>query len=171
MTDINIDFYTHSRFSNIWDELDIFRDIASEGDYEATLCGFEKYVSDHFFHDLKPFWEFTFEEVVDKEDSRYPSEEWLASIYDIGRKFCLKEVFKHGDILLEQLRTAWLWGDDDDTFYFDEETKVLTAYTSGWSGCEDIVRALRHAFPWIDGLHANLIFDMRYFFSEGGSKE
>lgn len=164
MSDYPVTHHSHIRYSDLWDELDYFRDIASEGDYELSLCGFEKYIYKRFYHDLKPFWEFTFEEVVDAEDNRYPSEKWLASIHEIGRKFCLKEACKHGDILLEQLRTAWLWGDDDDTFHFDEETKVLTAYTSGWSGCEDIVRVLGHAFPWIDGLHANLIFDMRYFF-------
>lgn len=170
MTGIYIDFHTHTRFYNLSVELDIFHDIASEGDYEATLCGFEKYVSERHFHDLKPFWEFTFEEVVDADDNRYPSDKWLVSIYEIGRKFSLRDAIKHGDILLEQLRTAWLWGDYDDTFHFDENTKVLTAYTSGWSGCEDIVRALRHAFPWVDGLHANLIFDMRYFFKEDGKE-
>lgn len=164
MTDCPIDLRTHILHSNIWDVLDTFRDIAADGDYELSICGFEKYVSERFFQDLKPFWKFTLEEIVDEEDDRYPSEKWLASIYDIGRKFCLKEAGKHGDILLEQLRTAWFFGEDEDIFHFDKETNMLTAYTSGWSGCEDIIFALEHAFPWVDCQHAQLIFDMRYFF-------
>lgn len=163
MTDCPIDLRTHILHSNIWDVLDTFRDIAADGDYDASISGFEKYVSERFFNDLKPFWEFTLDEVVDDEDCRYPSEKWLASISEVGRKFCLKQAMKYGDILLEQLRAAWFFGDDEDIFHFDEDTKILTAYTSGWSGCEDIVFALQRGF-WVDGLHAELIFDMRPFF-------
>lgn len=171
MTDYPIDIYTHALFEDIWDILDIFRDLAADGDYDMSICGFEKYVSERFFNDLKPFWEFTLEEVVDDEDCRYPSEKWLASISEVGRKFCLKQAMKYGDVLLEQLRAAWFFGKDEDTFHFDEDAKMLTAHTSGWSGCEDIVFALRRGFPWVDGQHATLIFDMRYFFPEEESKE
>jgi hypothetical protein len=170
MSVYELDFRDHIRYSEIWDILEIFRDIASDGDYELSLSGFEKYVSEQFYQDLKPFWEFTLDEVVDADYKDYPSQKWLASIYNVGRKTCLKESMKHGDILLAQLRAAWFFGSDEDIFHFNEETKVLTAYTSGWSGCEDIVSALGYAFPWIDSLHSELIFDMRYFFKEDGKE-
>lgn len=160
----SLGFRSHIHYSIIWHELDTFRDIAAEGDYELSIMGFKKYVYERFFHDLKPFWEFTLDEVVDEDDFRYPSEKWLASIYEIGRSFCLKEAFKHGDILLSQIQKAWFFGYDEDIFHFNEETKELVAYTSGWSGCEDIIYVLSKAFPLVEAFGAELHFDMRYLF-------
>ena len=169
MTDCPIDLRTHIHFASIWRSLGVFHDLTESGDYEYSLNDFEKYVSERYFNDLKPFWKFTLEEVVDDEDRRYPSEKWLASISEVGRRFSYSQALSYGNVLLEQLRTAWFFGDDEDIFHFDDKTKVLTAYTSGWSGCEDIVFALGLAFPQVDCHHANLIFDMRYF-SWGGKE-
>lgn len=170
MTDYPICIHSHIRFSNLKEEITDYRLEALVHGYEVSIDGFENYVEGRFFHDLKPFWDYTLDEVVDEEDNRYPNDKWLASICEIGRKFRFIHALKHGNILLAQLRRAWFFGSDNDIFHFDEETKVLTAYTSGWSGCEDIILALEHAFPWIDGQHAQLIFDMRYFFKEDGKE-
>lgn len=158
----------HVVFQRIYDEIQSFKsDSDALGHTQSDgLEQFENYVSKHCFANLKPFWEYSLEECVDSEDRRYPNDEWLASIIETYRMGLYREAFNHGDTLLDQLETAWNWSDDPDFFSFNEETKVLTAYTGGWSGCEDIIYALFKAFPWIDTHYAVMEFDMSYFFGD-----
>lgn len=166
MTEINIREHTH--YVRLYDEIMDFIDISSDGDYPSNIDGFLQYASDRFYHNLKPFWEFSLDEVRDAEDPRYPSDKWLAALYDVGRRTCYKRAFLHGRTLLEQIRVAWLWSEDADTFSFDEKSKMLTAYTGGWSGCEDIIYTLTHTFPsvWFVIDSAEMKFDMRSFLFE-----
>lgn len=143
-----INVHEHSLFKAFYDELQTYKACTNPA-ADGSIVDLETYLSRRFFRDLKPFWEYGLDGCVDEEDRRYPSDEWLASLIETPHmpdKF--KECLEHGDILLQQLEEAWLWSDWNDTFSFDEETKILTAYTSGWSGCEDIIFALRRAFPW-----------------------
>lgn len=166
---IPISIQTHVKYADIYYELMDFRDMTMDPDinfeHPFTIGGFGAFVYERFYHDTKPFWEYTLDEVCDENDDRYPNDKWLASIVDTCRRQ-YKESFEHGDILLEQIKKAWFFGYDEDVFRFDEESKVLTAYTSGWSGCEDIIYALSLVFPWIDVHKAVMTFDMRYFFKE-----
>lgn len=158
----------HVVFRRIYDEIQDFKSESGALGHNPDdgLVQFEKHVSEHFFLNLKPFWEYSLEECVDPEDRRYPNDEWLASIVETYNMGLYREAFNHGDILLDQLREAWNWADDPDFFSFDEKTKILTAYTGGWSGCEDIIYALFKAFPWIDTHFAVMEFDMSYFFRD-----
>lgn len=153
----------HLFYKDIYNELQTYKTL-KEGKEDERVAGFEKYLFERHYHDTRPFWEFSLEECVDEQYHQYPNDEWLAAIIDNSP---FLESLKHGDILLEQLEAAWNWGYDPDFFSFDEETKILTAYTGGWSGCEDIMFTLNRAFPFFmtNCEHCVLKFDMKHFFN------
>lgn len=160
---------SHLFFRDVYNAVQTYK-MLMEGRGAEQLADFEKYLLERFYPELKPFWEYSLEECVDEMYHQYPNDEWLASLIDCST---LLESLKHGETLLEQIQTAWNWGDDPDFLSFDEETKVLTAYTGGWSGCEDIMFALRRAFPFftLDCEHCILKFNMKYFFPGEGEGE
>lgn len=154
----------HLLFRDFYRELQDYKSLSEDRGGEC-LDEFEKYLLERHYHELKPFWEYSPEECAEIDGGRYPNDEWLAAIIDCTD---LKEALKHGDTLLEQIEVAWNWSNDYDFFCFDENAKILTAYTGGWSGCEDIMFALQMAFPFftLECEHCVLRFDMMHFFKE-----
>lgn len=160
---MSIPIRMHVLFRDFYGELQTYK--AQVDDTNEHLDEFEKYLLERHYRGLKPFWKWSLDEVVDPDDHRYPNDAWLAAIVESPHSL---GALKHGEHILAQLEKAWNWSDDPDFFSFDEKTKILTAYTSGWSGCEDIMYALNYAFPFYtqDSEHCVLRFDMKHFFKE-----
>ncbi len=133
---MNIPIRTHETYKQVHNIIDTFLGETDENpaDYQRLIA----WVISHYYHsDIKPWNEFTDNEVRDPEYREYPNDIFLVALTENKPEPTLE----NWERLVSLISDAWYCISSDDIEY-DEETETLTLYTFGWSGNEDIIYAL-----------------------------
>lgn len=135
----------HLHYKSVMEGIDAFFEENPDekpADYDKLIS----WVKSKHYQDVKPWDKFTYEELHDPEDGRYPNEYLLVALTEDAAPFS----FENFDKLFSLILDTWYCFNQNDAVY-DEKTETLTLYTGGWSGNEDIIHALHHMFFAIAG--------------------
>lgn len=139
-----IEYTEHVRFRETYYNVkEVMLENCPEKEFSDGWKNILEQIQSRFYSDeaIKPWTEFNpdKDELCDPEDRRYPNPLFLVSLHYSNVEFT-KENWDH---LIELIIEAWYCFSNDDIF-LDEGCDTLELYTGGWSGNEDIIRALYH---------------------------